>query len=116
LLTSLLLVLSSGAFVLQLISVGSSVMLFLIALPLLASLLVDRVINKSASTVSLLTYALGQIIPLLTGTQIICTIFDVFVPLVSHFRYIIYRDFLMLYRPDALERMRLPSISLRQLL
>ncbi|KZV66959.1 hypothetical protein PENSPDRAFT_755311 [Peniophora sp. CONT] len=79
--TSLLILMSFGAVALQLIGIGSAAILFTTGLPLFAALLLDKVINTSASTVSLITYVLGQIVPLMTGTEVILTTFDVFVPL-----------------------------------
>jgi len=79
--TALLLLLSGGAFVVQMLGIGSAALLFISALPLFVALLVDRAINDSATNVHLLAYALGQISPLTTGTHALCIIFDVFVPL-----------------------------------
>jgi FtsH-binding integral membrane protein len=49
---------------------------------------VDKVEGKDGS-VSLWTYALGQVIPLLTGTQILAATLVVFVPLVSGCYYLL---------------------------
>lgn len=77
----------------QLAGIGSSVVFFLSALSTFVALLVDRVTGYlSASvkndktegndgSVSLWTYALGQTIPLLTGTQLTSATLVVFVPL-----------------------------------
>ncbi|KAI0032979.1 hypothetical protein K488DRAFT_48677 [Vararia minispora EC-137] len=79
--TALLLLLTVGACGLQLVGIGSAAMLFVSGLPLFCALLLDRLVSTSPIGVSLLAYALGQIVPILTGTQIICSVFDVFVPL-----------------------------------
>lgn len=81
--TSLLLTLSGATLIIQLAGFGSAVMLFLLAVPLLVALAVDTVVKKSAISVSLVTYAVAQFVPLLVGTQMICVVFDVFIPLVS---------------------------------
>jgi len=82
--TALLLLLTIGAFAIQMIGVGSAAMLFVSGLPLFGALVLDSLATTSATHVSLFVYAIGQITPLLTGTQIICTVFDVFVPLVGN--------------------------------
>ncbi|THH08417.1 hypothetical protein EW146_g8997 [Bondarzewia mesenterica] len=79
--TALLLTQSAFAFAIQMIGIGSSAMLYMTALPLFFALLLDHVFTGGSGPVSLWTYALGQLTPLLTGTQLICTVFDVFVPL-----------------------------------
>ncbi|KAG1845888.1 hypothetical protein DFJ58DRAFT_664100 [Suillus subalutaceus] len=76
----------------QFAGVGSSAVFFLSAVSTFGALFIDRVTNYlSASTannagvkdglVSLWTYALGQTIPLLTGTQLTSATLVVFVPL-----------------------------------
>lgn len=57
-------------------------MYFLSGLPLLIALSVNLFITGGHGQVSLVTYALGQIMPLLIGTEFVVTSFDVFVPLV----------------------------------
>ena len=84
-LAALLVVQSLLAFAIQLVGIGSAVMFALSALPLLGALLLDAAFRRSAGPVSLWTYALGQTMPLLTGTQLICTVLDVFVPLARPF-------------------------------
>ena len=85
--TSLLVIMSFGAVVLQLAGIGSAAMLFMTALPLFGALVLDKIINKSSSNVHLVTYVLGQIVPLLAGTEVVLTVFDVFVPLVSSYMF-----------------------------
>ncbi|KAG2143750.1 uncharacterized protein EDB93DRAFT_1088015 [Suillus bovinus] len=67
----------------QFAGVGSSAVFFLSALSTFGALLVDRVAKPEAKDglVSLWTYALGQTIPLLTGTQLTSATLVVFVPL-----------------------------------
>ncbi|KZT25302.1 hypothetical protein NEOLEDRAFT_1178422 [Neolentinus lepideus HHB14362 ss-1] len=80
--TSTLLVQSFFALVLQLLGVGSAAMFFLTSAPLFVALVLDTLkITRTGDGVSLWTYALGQLLPLLTGTQTIATVLDVFVPL-----------------------------------
>jgi len=88
----------------QLAGVGSSAIFFLSATSMFGALVVDRVttyfstpvvgglVDKNGKVdkvegkdgfVSLWTYALGQLIPLLTGTQLVAATLVVFVPLVS---------------------------------
>ncbi|KAI0311021.1 hypothetical protein OF83DRAFT_1152851 [Amylostereum chailletii] len=83
--TALVLLLSGSALGVQMMGIGSAVMFFMAGLPLFVTLVVDRMINSSATSVSLAAYALGQIVPLVTGTQIICSVLDVFVPLTGRF-------------------------------
>ena len=85
-LTALLLTQSGGALVLQLLDIGSACLLFVNSAALFVALSLDALLNSS-SIVSLWAYALGLLVPLLTGTKLTCTILDVFVPLVcSHLR------------------------------
>ncbi|KAI0046019.1 hypothetical protein FA95DRAFT_1680074 [Auriscalpium vulgare] len=78
--TGMLLTQAIGAFVVQLCGFGSAVILYLSAVPLLLALVTDHMFNDGP-TVSLWTYAAAQLGPLLSGTQVLCTVFDVFVPL-----------------------------------
>jgi hypothetical protein len=80
--TALLLTYSISAFVLQMAGIGSAAVLYLTAMPLFVALVLEAAIRGGSSPVSMWVYALGQLTPLLTGTQMTCTIFDVFVPLV----------------------------------
>ncbi|KAI9455042.1 hypothetical protein F5148DRAFT_409217 [Russula earlei] len=79
-LTALLLMQSSGALALQLLGIGSAYILFINSVPLFVALLFDALLNPGA-IVSLWVYALGSVMPLLTGTKMACTVLDVFVPL-----------------------------------
>ena len=55
---------------------------FLSGLPLFLAVLVDAIVSKG-DQVSLLSYAIGEFIPLTTGAQLAFAMMDVFVPLVS---------------------------------
>ena len=44
--------------------------------------LVDVVLSRKSEEMSLLSYAIGEIIPLTTGAQLAFALMDVFVPLV----------------------------------
>ncbi|KAH8993018.1 hypothetical protein EDB92DRAFT_1986255 [Lactarius akahatsu] len=79
-LTALLLMQSGGALLLQLLGLGSSYLLFFGALPLFVALSLDTLLNHGP-VVSLWTYALSLVVPLLTGMQMTCVVLDVFVPL-----------------------------------
>lgn len=79
--TSLALVQGYLALTLQLIGIGSAAMFYLSAFPLGLALVFNQIVSEVPDEVQLWTYALGQIMPLLTGTQLFCTILDVFVPL-----------------------------------
>lgn len=79
-LSSLLLMQSGGAMLLQLLGLGSAYLLFLGAVPLFVALSFDTLLN-SGLVVSLWTYAFSMVVPLLTGFQITCVVLDVFVPL-----------------------------------
>jgi hypothetical protein len=80
-LSSLLLMQSGGAVLLQLLGLGSAYLLFLGAVPLFVALSFDTLLS-SGNIVSLWTYAFSLGVPLLTGFQMTCVVLDVFVPLV----------------------------------
>lgn len=79
--TSLLLVQSFFACIIQFAGIGSAGLLFLSALPLFLSLALNALFMVDGE-ISLWTYALGQLHPLLVGTQVMSATLDVFVPLV----------------------------------
>ncbi|KAA1470020.1 hypothetical protein DENSPDRAFT_774128 [Dentipellis sp. KUC8613] len=79
--TATLLTQSVLALVIQLVGFGSAALFYLSALPLFLALVLDYSFNSTPGTIALWTYAIGQMTPLLTGTQMLCTILDVFVPL-----------------------------------
>ncbi len=78
---------SGGALALQLLGIGSAYFLFVAAVPLFVALLLDALLNRGGSLVSLRTYALGMFVPLLSGTKMACITLDVFVPLVRSTPY-----------------------------
>lgn len=78
--TSLLLLQTFLACVIQFAGLGSAVAFFITGLPLFLSLGLN-VLFMNNGEISLWTYALAQIVPLLTGTQLMTAILDVFVPL-----------------------------------
>lgn len=80
-LSALLLMQSGGALALQLFGIGSACFLFLTAGGIFIALSLDALLNPNIA-VSLWTYALGLLVPLLTGTQMTYIVLDVFVPLV----------------------------------
>ncbi|TFY54790.1 hypothetical protein EVG20_g9564, partial [Dentipellis fragilis] len=79
--TATLLTQSVLALVIQLVGFGSAALFYLSALPLFLALVLDYSFNSTPGTIALWTYAFGQLSPLLTGTQMLCTTLDVFVPL-----------------------------------
>lgn len=83
---NVLLLLQSGlAYVIQMAGIGSAGLFFLSGLPLFVALLINPLITGSAKEISLFTYALAQVEPLLIGTLMLATVAEVFVPLVSLF-------------------------------
>jgi hypothetical protein len=70
---------------LQLLGLGSTYLLFLGAVPPFVALSLGMLLNDSL-VVSLWTYVLSLVIPLLTGMQMTCVVLDVFVPLVRPLR------------------------------
>jgi len=80
-LSALLLMQTGGALLLQLLELGSAYLLFFAAIPLFVALSLDALLNHGL-VVSLWTYALVSLVPLLTGMQMSCVVLDVFVPLV----------------------------------
>jgi len=79
--TSLVLVQAFLAIGLQLAGLGSAAIYYLSALPLALALIINRFLVDTPDEIQLLTYGLGQLMPLLTGSQVILTALDVFVPL-----------------------------------
>ncbi|KAJ7736555.1 hypothetical protein DFH07DRAFT_905762 [Mycena maculata] len=77
-----LLLQSSAALGIQLLNVGSAAMFFISGLPIFIALLVnDLLLTTRKGEVSLWVYALGQFLPLMTGTLIMVPTVEVFVPL-----------------------------------
>jgi hypothetical protein len=90
--TSLLLVQALLAIVVQLAGVGSASIFFLCALPLFVALIINSLLVENTKNISLWTYAIGQAIPLLTGSMLIVGVVEVFVPLVCRFKFSYVND------------------------
>lgn len=99
--TSLLLMQSGLAVLVQLLKIGSAAMFFLCALPLFVVLLINPLFSGNTKTISLATYFLGQILPLLTGSLLGIPTIEVFVPLVSVVLLCLYT---LLFTIDACDR------------
>lgn len=79
-----LLVLQSGlAYGIQMAGIGSAGLFFLSGLPFFIALSLNRLITGNATNISLITYAIAQLEPLLIGSPMLTTVSEVFVPLVS---------------------------------
>lgn len=81
--TSVMLMQSFLATVLQLIGIGSGGTLFLSSAPFAVALLVNGFLTKRGDDISLWSYAIGLLSPLVIGTTLFCGVLEVFVPLVS---------------------------------
>ena len=82
--TSLLLLQSYLAFLVQMVGIGSAAMFYLSALPLGVSLLLNQMFVLDPDEIHLWTYAISQFVPLMNGTQLCVALFDVFVPLTGN--------------------------------
>ena len=82
--TSLLLLQSYLAFMVQMIGIGSAAMFYLSALPLGVSLLLNQMFVSDPDEVHLWTYAISQFVPLVNGMLLCAGLFDVFVPLTGN--------------------------------
>lgn len=81
-----LLVLQCGlAYGIQMAGIGSAGLFFLSGLPLFIALLSNRLITGNATDISLITYAIAQLEPLLIGSLMLTTVSEVFVPLTGRF-------------------------------
>jgi hypothetical protein len=85
--TAIMLVMSIFGLALQLLGVGSGAMFILTAVNLLVALGANAAAKEGGdhSDIRLWTYAIGQIVPLATGMQLMASTLDVFVPLVGFF-------------------------------
>lgn len=81
-LTSVLLMHTALACIVQLVGIGSAVMFLLSSVPLLLALVFNHYVVGGPRGMWLGTYVLGQLSPLLFGTEIFVAIADIFVPLV----------------------------------
>ena len=106
--TSLLLTQSFTAFVIQMLGFGSAAMFYISALPLFFVLVLNRFIARQGQ-ISLWTYALGQLTPLMTSTILMMSVSEVFVPLVRHKFDIVVRILLTIYLLDWSYRGRCPG-------
>ncbi|THU88630.1 hypothetical protein K435DRAFT_866100 [Dendrothele bispora CBS 962.96] len=79
--TSITLIQSFLALVVQLLGIGSASLLFLSSASLFIALLINPGFSGSKIEISLVTYALGQSLPLITGTMAMLPVLEVFVPL-----------------------------------
>lgn len=70
------------ATVVQLIGIGSAILFFSAGCSIFVGLLLDTLFNKK-TRLMLGAYAIGQVIPLLFGSEMFCIVTDIFVPLVS---------------------------------
>lgn len=80
--TALLLMQTATAFAVQMIGIGSAALFFVSSLPLFIVLAINPMLSGSAQKISLMTYAVAQASPLLTGTLVMLPIAEIFVPLV----------------------------------
>ncbi|KIL62086.1 hypothetical protein M378DRAFT_166083 [Amanita muscaria Koide BX008] len=80
-LTSLLLVDSASAFVLQSVGIGSAVFFFILALPLFVALSLNPIFAWGKGRISLMTYAIGYPLPMLTTMMLMLPVTEFFVPL-----------------------------------
>jgi hypothetical protein len=103
-LTSILLLQSLGAFALQMVGIGSAAVFYLSAFPLFIASLINRQlvhdvqvvqtkgkrkanpsstrISRGATEISLWTYAISLVVPLIAASQTIVAVCEFFVPLV----------------------------------
>ncbi|KAF5316325.1 hypothetical protein D9619_006761 [Psilocybe cf. subviscida] len=79
--TAMLLIQALSGFVVQMANIGSAAIFFLIALPLFMALAINPLFSGTNGRLSLCTYALGQMLPALTGGLLLLGVLDVFVPL-----------------------------------
>ena len=79
--TSLLLLQSFLALLLQMMGYGSAAVYHLSAVPLGISLLLNQLFVSDPEEIRLWTYAISQLAPLMNGTQLCVALLDVFVPL-----------------------------------
>lgn len=81
-LNSLMLLQSALGYGVQMAGIGSACLFSFSAFPTFVSLLMNLLITGSAADISLFTYGMAQIEPLLVGALVLATICEVFVPLV----------------------------------
>ncbi|RDX50882.1 hypothetical protein OH76DRAFT_1555381 [Lentinus brumalis] len=69
------------AALIQFIGVGAGGTLFLSSAPLILALMLNALLTKPGDDITLWSYAIGQLSPLVIGTTLTCGVLDVFVPL-----------------------------------
>ncbi|KAH6874322.1 hypothetical protein BKA70DRAFT_1350465 [Coprinopsis sp. MPI-PUGE-AT-0042] len=79
--TSMLLMQSLAALGIQLLNIGSAALFFLNAVPVLAALLLNPMLSSNPHEISIATYFLAQIFPILTSSLLTIPTLEVFVPL-----------------------------------
>ncbi|RPD64072.1 hypothetical protein L226DRAFT_544758 [Lentinus tigrinus ALCF2SS1-7] len=79
--TSVMLVQAFLAALIQLVGVGAGGALFLSSAPMILALVLNALLTTPGDDISLWSYAIGQLTPLVTGTEMTCAVLDVFVPL-----------------------------------
>lgn len=90
--TSLLLVQSSLALSLQMIGYGSAAMYFVSSFPLGVSLVLNQLFVSDPEEIRLWTYAISQLMPIMSGTQLCVALFDVFVPLTGNPSSLLHKE------------------------
>lgn len=71
------------AALIQLLGVGAGGALFLSSAPMIPALVLNALLTTSGDDITLWSYAIGLLTPLVIGTTLTCAVLDVFVPLVS---------------------------------
>ncbi|KAI0718042.1 hypothetical protein C8T65DRAFT_706971 [Cerioporus squamosus] len=79
--TSVMLLQAFLAALIQFLGIGSGGALFLSSAPLIPALLLNALLTDPGDDVSLWSYAIGQLSPLVIGTTLTCGVLEVFVPL-----------------------------------
>ncbi|KAL5492913.1 hypothetical protein ACEPAI_4361 [Sanghuangporus weigelae] len=70
------------AVIIQLAGIGSAILYFSSGCSIFAGLALDTIMHRGVKDrVALGTYALGQVVPLVFGTEMFCIVTDIFVPL-----------------------------------
>ena len=67
----------------QMLGVGAGGSLFLSSCPMIPALVLNFLLTSPGDDISLWSYAIGLVTPLVTGTILLLSVLDVFVPLVS---------------------------------
>ena len=67
----------------QLLGIGAGGTLFLSSSPMIPALVLNSFLTNPGDDISLWSYTIGLVTPLVTGTVLLLSVLDVFVPLVS---------------------------------